>query len=43
MTIEIAELLGMGPVVLWELVALLFAIKAAKTHHHIDTGAIRSN
>ncbi len=43
MTIEIAALLGMGLVALWGLIALLFAIKSAKIHHHIDTGAIHSN
>jgi hypothetical protein len=43
MTIEIAALLGMGLIALWGLIALLFAIKSAKTNHNLDTGAIHSN
>ena len=43
MTIEIAVLLGMGLIALWGVVALLFAIKSAKTNHNIDTNVIHSN
>lgn len=43
MTIEIAALLGMGLIALWGVIALLFAIKSAKTNHHIDTGLLHSN
>lgn len=43
MTIEMAALLGMGLVALWGVVALLLAVKFAKTEHHIDTGVAHSH
>jgi hypothetical protein len=43
MTIEIAALLGMGLIALWGVIALLFAIKSAKSDHNIDADAIHSN
>lgn len=43
MTIEIAALLGMGLIALWGVIALLFAIRAAKINHNTDTGAIHYN
>jgi hypothetical protein len=43
MTIEFAALLGMGLIALWGLIALLLAIRSAKTNHNIDTGPIHLN
>ena len=43
MTMENAALWGMGLITLWGVVALLLAIKSAKSDHHVDAGAVHSH